>query len=137
MAAKFAGVNKNWCPFGCPDDELDEYGYCYHLIGFTNDKKRIELMKRLKKTDDKGKEVDTGHVAIQVPYTTQRLGPKHIKKVYQYERARPGDQFVQISTSWRVYRNIPRPEDFPEEEIQVANDDVDDTEEAEELVEAE
>ncbi len=25
----------NFCPYGCPDDALDEHGYCRHLVGFT------------------------------------------------------------------------------------------------------
>ena len=25
----------NRCPFGCEDEQLDEHGYCDHLLGFT------------------------------------------------------------------------------------------------------
>lgn len=28
------GDTLNWCPFGCADGDLDEHGYCGHLIGF-------------------------------------------------------------------------------------------------------
>ena len=122
MAAKAAGLSGNFCPFGCGDDDVDEHGYCYHLIGFTFDekRKRFETMKQM----------DNGHVAVQVPFTTKRLGPKHVKRVYQYEKVQPGDQLVEISTSSRVYRNIPRPDDWEDELIQVPDeDDEDDTDE--------
>lgn len=125
LAAKSIGANPNLCPFGCPDDDLDEHGYCFHLIGFTNDKKRIELMKRL----------PNGYTAVQVPYTVKRLGPKHVKRIYQYDRVLPTDELRQISVSWRVYRNIERPVEFFQEDIQVPDEDLD--EDAEELVETE
>lgn len=37
---------QNLCPFGCEDDQLDEWGYCRHLVGFTNDNKIMELRQR-------------------------------------------------------------------------------------------
>ncbi len=30
------GAVRNYCPFECSMGMLDEYGYCEHLIGFTN-----------------------------------------------------------------------------------------------------
>jgi hypothetical protein len=36
---KNIGAVKNHCPFGCPDSEMDEHGYCKHLVGFTNGSK--------------------------------------------------------------------------------------------------
>lgn len=38
MAAKAAskGDVVNFCPYGCEDHQLDENGYCGHLIGFVN-----------------------------------------------------------------------------------------------------
>ena len=35
MAEKPAKAPDNHCPFGCRTPELDEHGYCRHLIGFT------------------------------------------------------------------------------------------------------
>lgn len=32
----------NYCPFNCHESELEEHGYCCHLIGFTNDGKIME-----------------------------------------------------------------------------------------------
>lgn len=37
---------KNLCPFGCTEERLDENGYCRHLVGFTDDRKRVELRTR-------------------------------------------------------------------------------------------
>ncbi len=37
----------NYCPFGCQDAELDERGYCRHLVGFTNNGKEYEQLQRL------------------------------------------------------------------------------------------
>jgi hypothetical protein len=39
--AKSGAKTVNACPFGCGTKDLDEHGYCYHLVGFTvpgNDK---------------------------------------------------------------------------------------------------
>ncbi len=33
---KNIGNVKNYCPFDCPVEKLDEHGYCEHLVGFTN-----------------------------------------------------------------------------------------------------
>lgn len=32
----------NYCPFGCRQSDLDEFGYCCHLVGFTGAGKRME-----------------------------------------------------------------------------------------------
>lgn len=39
---------ENHCPFGCPDENLDELGYCEHLIGFSSppaDKGAIRVLE--------------------------------------------------------------------------------------------
>lgn len=49
-----------FCPFGCVHGaDLDEYGYCRHLVGFTNDKKTYEpiLPVMLRGADGKGQEL--------------------------------------------------------------------------------
>lgn len=33
--SKARGRVVNACPYGCQDEELDQSGYCHHLIGFT------------------------------------------------------------------------------------------------------
>lgn len=36
------GQQVNLCPFGCAPDELDENGYCRHLVGFSRGKEMFE-----------------------------------------------------------------------------------------------
>ncbi len=38
---------ENHCPFGCPDENLDELGYCEHLIGFSSpaDKDQVRRLE--------------------------------------------------------------------------------------------
>lgn len=128
MQWKQAGVTPNLCPYGCPDEDLDEFGYCYHLIGFANadplgNKPRIGT--RVEKHEVvKGKYQD--YVMVQVPFDKVQVGPGKIKRVYKYDRVEKGDILHQITTSYRVYRNIPRPDYLPREEIQVADDEPED-----------
>lgn len=94
------GEKANFCPFGCSDDELDDHGYCYHLVGFTNDGKKYEPMVC----------GSDGNLVVQVPFKTQRLGPRKIKKIYEYGKVEKTDVLRRITTSARVYRDVPRPE---------------------------
>lgn len=87
MAAKAqnrTGEKVNFCPFGCEDADLDDHGYCKHLVGFTNDQKTYEPMRESKNADGSA-------------------GPR---KVYGSESKQvlKTDQLVQITTSYRVYR---------------------------------
>lgn len=43
----------NYCPCGCTLEDLDEHGYCDHLVGFTNDKKKYEALIRERDLEDK------------------------------------------------------------------------------------
>lgn len=78
----------NACPFGCLDEQLDEHGYCCHLVGFTNDKKKMEPMV----LDHRGKRV------VQVPFVIDKG-----KKVPQLVPVPKGATLIPISISWRVY----------------------------------
>lgn len=40
------GEPVNFCPFGCASADLTEGGYCRHLVGFSNDGKIMEVLKR-------------------------------------------------------------------------------------------
>src|SRR5260370_40383744 len=55
QAAALDGEKVNFCPFKCAPEELDEHGYCRHLVGFTNDKKTFEPMVRVKRGRRMGK----------------------------------------------------------------------------------
>lgn len=73
------GEKVNACPFGCQTEDLDDLGYCDHLVGFTTDGKTYEPMF----TDDRGRKKVMGG---------------------QPRKVQPGDKLVQITVSSRVYR---------------------------------
>lgn len=82
MAAKArasTGEKVNACPFGCELQDLDDNGYCSHLVGFTNDGKTFEPMMK----DSRDRRVVQGD---------------HPEPVLR------SDVLVQITTSSRVYR---------------------------------
>lgn len=97
------GTVPNFCPFGCDVEDLDENGYCYHLVGFTNDGK---MMERFVYDSSVGRR--------------RVLGNKK-------ERVTQSHRLVQITTSCRVYDPKanpedagPKPEETPEVEYQSA-----------------
>lgn len=90
MAAKAGSTNGdkvNACPFGCTMEDLDDNGYCDHLVGFTNDGKTLEPMI----LDPK-----TGKRIVRVPL---KDGKPQLLPVLK------GDQLEPISVSSRVYRD--------------------------------
>jgi hypothetical protein len=84
--ANTIGDKVNVCPFGCRDEELDEHGYCDHLVGFTNDKKVYEAMEW---DEIHGRRIVRGNKGLKRKDCPQVKG---------------SDILVQISCSWRVYR---------------------------------
>ena len=83
------GSKVNMCPFGCEDEELDDFGYCGHLVGFTNDGKLMEP------------QVVNEFGRRQVVVATRREGKKDVPVL---EPVLKTDKLVQITTSYRVYR---------------------------------
>jgi hypothetical protein len=73
-----SGEKPNFCPHGCTDEELDDNGYCRHLIGFTTDGKIMEPMV----TDARGRRYVDGSKSSAVP---------------------PGSTLERITTCHRVY----------------------------------
>lgn len=90
MAAlrKSNGALVNGCPFGCGHEDLDKRGYCRHLVGFTNDGEVLEPLVR------------TGEDEVKVVGPGLKDKPKKVQ---------PGDVLVKITTSSRVYRQVPGP----------------------------
>lgn len=78
------GEKVNFCPFGCPGDDLDEFGYCRHLVGFTNEPREGGVLEPMH----------------------QRGGRRYVDSS-ALEKVRKGDRFVQITVSYRVYREAP------------------------------
>jgi len=107
-----AGEKVNFCPFGCEDEQLDEHGYCRHLIGFTNDKKNFEPMVRVKR----GRKVvrvrkeGTGEFVRDMEEDDEG-NPVMVEEEIMKPVLEPvlsTDKLVQISISYRVYRDIPK-----------------------------
>ncbi len=104
-----AGEKVNFCPFGCEVEDLDDHGYCRHLIGFTNSSP----------TDCKnGKGVfepmvkQQGRRIVQVKRPRIARGPDE-EGIQQFEEGPPDlpavkktDKLVQITVSHRVYRDV-------------------------------
>ncbi len=79
----------NACPFGCEIADIDDSGYCRHLVGFANDKSGMYPFLAV---DDKGRR-----------QVSDKLVPI------------PADaKLIRISVSWRVYHEtmalLPAPE---------------------------
>lgn len=88
----------NFCPFGCAQGDLDENGYCDHLIGFTNDGKSYEPF-----TLDTDTESRTyGRKKVTVQLTGKKSRPEPV--LLPIEKT---DRLVKITCSSRVYRDVP------------------------------
>lgn len=84
MRAKARAVRNNQvvnaCPFGCSDENLDQNGYCYHLVGFSADQKTMEPMV-----------LENGFRVVRGK---------------QRQPLKKGDKLVKITTNYRVYRDV-------------------------------
>ena len=93
------GEKVNACPFGCTFTQLDENGYCHHLIGFTNDGVNYEPMKKVA-----GRRV----VQVATKEVGEEIDPEDgtAVKILQpvLEKIQAWDKLVQITVSSRVYR---------------------------------
>lgn len=85
----------NHCPFGC--EKVDEHGFCFHIVGFTNDGKTVELITRVKDLRDrlparlgtpqtglKRREVEAGDKVVNPEYDQfdQQTGMTHKAKTW-------------------------------------------------------
>lgn len=75
------GSRTSFCPYGCTPEDLDENGYCRHLVGFSSDDKTMEPMVM----DERGRRVVVGS---------------------KREPLRKTDKLVLITVSSRVYRDV-------------------------------
>lgn len=98
---------KNHCPFGC--QEVDERGYCRHLIGFTNNGRTLEPIIQIK---DKEGEL-TGLVVVRGGKKTQEVlkGDKLVNPVHIQKDAQGLLHNANEWVSSRVYRDVPLKED--------------------------
>ncbi len=84
MKAKQGGNIPNACPFGCQPHQLNEQGYCWHLVGFTNGGREYE------------------------PLVLNHMGRLQCDGKKRQE-LQPGDRLIRITTSARVYRPTGNP----------------------------
>ena len=103
----------NHCPFSCADHDLDEYGYCPHLIGFTNDGKRYEAISPLLRGEDaEGKPIDTGYKTVKCGKrgAERKLVQKSDKLVNPEFQQMDENGMMHTAKKWvsaRVYRKVP------------------------------
>ncbi len=100
----------NLCPFGCQNEHLDHVGYCRHLVGFTQDGKKYEPLRRVATKDKTGQLIVRGRF-VQVKRSRVCVGVNEEgEKEYadgppELEPVLPGDEVIMITTTGRVYRN--------------------------------
>lgn len=109
-------VIENHCPYGCQHSDLDERGYCVHLVGFTNDRKIYEPIVHVKRVPREN--------GIPVPGAEPELtgevqvlgGKKHIQPVLSSDKlVNPEERQLDMGVyhmakKWvsdRVYRKAP------------------------------
>lgn len=109
MRAKNAagvGGQVNFCPFGCEDEQLDQHGYCRHLVGFSVGDPvhpvQFEPMIHLRR----------GRVVYVERATTKAEHDEEGKAIIVHGKPKlqpiqKGDRLVRITTSCRVYRDVP------------------------------
>ena len=93
------GFVYNPCPFGCPDDEIDEHGRCYHRVGVSPDGKLYE--PEVRRPD--------GKVVVQpkmAPNKQGRLRPV-LEKVDPKRH-----HLIRVTTSFLVYEDRDPPPEW-------------------------
>jgi hypothetical protein len=118
---ELAKQKANYCPFGCATEDIDEYGYCHHLMGFTNDRLTYEQTRRLYRHNEDGIPYDTGYRITNEPVECKK-GDVFINP----ERPQIVNNAVHMAKAWvsdRVYRNVPKPEADPIPAAMAPNED--------------
>lgn len=98
----------NLCPFGCADTQLDDHGYCHHLVGFTDGTKDGDstIFERTRKVGGRWVtgEMDEEKLedgSVQEYSVWRKLLPTDV--VVHLNNGRTGKHFT--GTQWsRVYR---------------------------------
>lgn len=101
------GTKKNYCPFGCTKEALDEYGYCRHLIGFSADGKTFEPIRQLVRNDFKtGKAVETGYPQVIGVQTRGQVLPavKPEDHLVMKTEVQDVDGLRRVANKWNSYR---------------------------------
>jgi hypothetical protein len=104
-------TKENYCPFGCQDTDLDEYGYCHHLVGFTNNGHTAEMIRPLIRLDKEKVPYDTGYKSVQGGKRAVVV-EKADKLVNPESKVAGQDGITRTVKKWvstRVYRDLPKP----------------------------
>ena len=88
---------RNHCPLGCMDAQLDEHGYCCHLVGFTNIGKFMETVSR----NDRGR-VCVGLGKQPVPKGAKLVNPERVV----IDKATGTSSMAKEWVSFRVYVKV-------------------------------
>ncbi len=104
-AIQAAAPMRSFCPFGCDDDNVDEYGRCYHVIGYSPDGKHVEPLERSA----------DGQLRVQV----RKYAVKNGRRVAVLDKVSARRHvLVPITTSFIVYEDRPMPEGWlPPDEL--------------------
>jgi hypothetical protein len=94
-ANSLQGEIVNACPFGCEDEELDRFGYCRHLVGFT-DKVGPKDKALPAATYEPRIVLDDAHEDDERQMVNGR-DPQPVRK---------DDVLMRITSSYRVYRDV-------------------------------
>lgn len=90
---------KNYCPFGCARETLDENGYCCHLVGFTSDSTHLEPLVVNKR----------GLLVVDGKKTSRQPVLKSDKLINPQFPQRMDDGTINLAWKWvssRVYRQV-------------------------------
>jgi len=97
------GEPVNECPFGCEDEDLDEQGFCYHLIGVSPDGKKLE--RNIVGLD--------GRVRTICPVKKINGRNRFVPETIDREKLKRKKIILKrITTSFRVYEDIERPDNW-------------------------
>lgn len=97
-----AGKKVNACPFGCKDQQLDQHGYCRHLVGFTDGESDQYYFPM--KMGPGGRRIVLPRTEVDEDLSCE--GEEPVLKPVR-EPVKPGDLLVKITSCSRVYRDVP------------------------------
>jgi hypothetical protein len=110
------GETANFCPHGCETSELDENGHCYHLVGFCKGEWVGDKLVAAKLMEPTAFDVKRGRWVVKCKMRRNAQG----QQVPVLEPVLSTDKLERITDSFRVYRNVPKPEpvdEFADEEL--------------------